>query len=54
MANAEWEMGKELEEIIAKGHRPNEKIVTGEDPKKLVSDVIEVVKKYKVNEYRIN
>lgn len=48
----EWEMSGEIKEIIEKGHRPNEKIVFGEDPKKLVSDVIEVVKKYKVPEYK--
>ncbi|HPS21256.1 MAG TPA: hypothetical protein PLO44_00390 [Candidatus Paceibacterota bacterium] len=48
----EWEMSGEIKEIIEKGHRPNEKIVFGEDPKKLVSDVIEIVKKYKVPEYK--
>jgi len=48
-----WEMGGELEEIIQKSHRDNAKIVTGTDPKKLVSDVIALVKKYKVGEYKI-
>jgi uncharacterized protein (TIGR00725 family) len=49
----EWEMGNQLKEILEKSHRPNDKIVSGEDPKKLVSDVIEVVKRIKVPEYKI-
>ncbi|OGI93661.1 hypothetical protein A3A03_00550 [Candidatus Nomurabacteria bacterium RIFCSPLOWO2_01_FULL_40_18] len=48
-----WEMGKELQEIIQKSHRPNAKIVTGNDPKKLLADVIALVKKYKIAEYKI-
>ena len=36
----EWDMGKELEDILAKSHREYSKIVTGPDPKKLVTDVI--------------
>lgn len=48
-----WEMGAQLEDIIAKGHRPNAKIVTGSDPKKLLEDVIALVKKDKVGEYKI-
>ena len=48
-----WEMGKELEEIIAKGHRPNEKIAVGTDAKKLVSEVINLVKNFKVKEFRL-
>ncbi len=46
-----WEMGAELEEILAKGHRPNAKIVTGGDPKKLIEDLIALVKKDKIAEY---
>ena len=49
-----WEMGKELEDILEKAHRPNAKIVTGKDVKKLVSDVIQMVRKYKVEEYKIS
>ena len=45
-----WEMGKELEEILAKSHRANDKIVMGKDPKKLVADVIAVVRRMKANE----
>lgn len=45
-----WETSTELEEIIAKAHRPNNKIVIGEDIKKLVTDVITNVKKYKTEE----
>ena len=49
-----WEMGKELEDILAKSHRPNAKIVTGSDVKKLVSDVIQMIRKYKVEEYKVS
>ncbi len=48
-----WEMGSELQEIIEKGHRPNAKIVSGLDPKKLIEDVIALVRKNKVVEYKI-
>ncbi|MEO5635007.1 MAG: hypothetical protein ABIR14_00235 [Candidatus Paceibacterota bacterium] len=48
-----WEMGAQLEDILAKGHRPNSKIVVGPDPKKLVSDVIAMVKQNKISEYKI-
>src|SRR3989344_115984 len=47
-----WETDKELEDIIAKSHRPNDKIVSGDDPKKLVADVITTVKKYKIDEHK--
>ena len=47
-----WEMGAELEEIITKGHRPNAKIVFGTDPKKLLEDVIALVKKDRT-EYKV-
>ena len=48
-----WEMGGELEEIVAKSHRPHEKIVVGDNPKKLVEDVIALVKKYRAGELKI-
>ena len=48
-----WEMDEELEEIIAKGHRPNEKIVMGSDPKKLIADLLAVVRKDKMGEYKM-
>jgi len=48
-----WETGAEIKEIIAKGHRPNAKIVYGNDPKKLLEDVIALVKKDKIAEYKI-
>lgn len=48
-----WEMGRELEEILEKSHRPNGKIVSGSDPKKLLEDVIALVKKDKITEYKI-
>jgi uncharacterized protein (TIGR00725 family) len=48
-----WEMSAELEEIIAKGHRPNAKIAHGPDAKKLVAEIIALVKKDKIPEYKI-
>ncbi len=48
-----WEMGAQLEEIVQKGNRPNAKIVIGKDPKKLVEDIITLVKKDKISEYKI-
>jgi hypothetical protein len=48
-----WEMGTQLEEIVQKSHRPNAKIVSGDDPKKLLEDVIALVKKDKITEYKI-
>ena len=48
-----WETGAVLEEIIQKGHRSNAKIITGNDPKKLLKDVIDLVKKDKVTEYKV-
>ena len=42
-----WETGAELQDIIKKGHRPNDKILMNSDPKILVADVIAMVKKYK-------
>lgn len=48
-----WDMDEQLKDILAKSHRPNEKIVTGSDEKKIIEDVISMVKKYKVTEYKI-
>lgn len=45
-----WETGRELREIINNAHRPNDKIVFGDNPKKLVADVIAIVKKYRTEE----
>ena len=49
-----WETDSELEEIIEKGHRFNDKIVSGPDPKKLLEDVIALVKKDKIAEYKVS
>ena len=46
-----WEMSAELEEIIAKGHRDNPKIIHDLGPKKVVEGVIALVKKDKL-EYK--
>ena len=48
-----WEMGEQLKEIIKKSHRPNAKVVAGSDSKKLVENVITLVKKDKIAEYKI-
>ncbi len=48
-----WEMGAQLKEILEKGHRPNAKIAFGADPKKLIENVIALVKADKVTEYKI-
>jgi uncharacterized protein (TIGR00725 family) len=49
-----WEMDKELEEILAKSHRPYNKVTVSGDPKKLVEDVIALIKKYKTGELKIS
>ncbi len=43
-----WEMGAQLEDILAKGNRPNPKIVKGTDAQKMVSEIIALVKKDKM------
>ncbi|HEU0085728.1 MAG TPA: hypothetical protein VFQ59_02095 [Candidatus Paceibacterota bacterium] len=48
-----WEMGNQLKDILAKGHRPSDKIVASDDPKKLVADIIAKVKEVKVKEYNM-
>jgi uncharacterized protein (TIGR00725 family) len=48
-----WEMGEQLEDILVKGNRPNSKIAKGDDPKKLIEEIIALVKKDKVAEYAI-
>ena len=48
-----WEMGGELQDIFQKSHRPNTKIVIGADPKKLLEEVIVLVKKDKIVEYKV-
>lgn len=48
-----WETDKEIKSIIENGHRPNAKITFSEDPKTLVEKVIELIKKDKVEEYRM-
>lgn len=47
-----WEMSGQLKDIIDKGHRPNDKIIFNSDVRKLVSDIIAMVKKYKIDEQK--
>lgn len=49
----DWETDEELKTIIENGHRPNDKIAFDEEPKALVEKVIELIKKDKVEEYRM-
>ncbi|MEI6280516.1 MAG: hypothetical protein WCP17_00765 [bacterium] len=49
-----WEMGAQLKEIVEKGHRPNAKIVSGLDSKKLIEDLFALIKKDKITEYKIS
>ena len=43
----EWTMAETIKDIIARGNRPNDKIVFDSDPKKLVEKVIALVEKDK-------
>ncbi len=47
-----WDMDETIRDILAKGHRPNDKIVFDSDPKRLVEKVIAIVMKEKVKEYK--
>ncbi|MEK9182688.1 MAG: hypothetical protein AAB809_01265 [Patescibacteria group bacterium] len=48
-----WEMDDELKDIIKKSHRPFPRVAKGEDPKKLVADIITLIGKSKIGEYKI-
>lgn len=48
-----WDTDETLEDIIAKSHRPNDKIISGEDIKKLVADIIAITKKYKSEKHKV-
>ena len=47
-----WEMGDQLKDMVAKGHRPNPRIIATSDPKKMITDVIAMARKDKV-EYKV-
>ncbi len=47
-----WEMGDQLQDILAKGHRTNDKVVVGDNPKIMINKIIELVQKDKV-EYKL-
>ena len=46
-----WDMDEQLEDIIKKSHRPNDKIISGSDIKTLINDIMAMVKKYKLDEH---
>ena len=45
----EWPTADEFRLILDNGHRPNDKVRFGEDPKKLVGEIIDLVKVDKIN-----
>ncbi|HBC43990.1 MAG TPA: hypothetical protein DCZ54_00330 [Candidatus Vogelbacteria bacterium] len=49
----EWETDEVIKNIIEKGRRDNPKVVYDSDPKKLVEKVLELVKKDKLEGYRV-
>ena len=49
-----WETDEEITGIMEKGHRPNSKIIYNSDPKKLVEDLIALIKKNKIKEYEVS
>jgi len=49
----DWETDETIKTIIERGHRPNDKIIFDSNPKKLVSKIIELVKKDKVRDTSI-
>ena len=48
-----WDMDEQIKDILKKAYRPNPKIVSGPSPKKLVEDVIALVRKDKVSELKV-
>lgn len=48
-----WETDEVIKMIMEKGNRPNDLIVFDSDPKRLVSKVIELVMKRKVEEFKL-
>ena len=46
-----WDMDEQLEDIIKKSHRPNDKIISGSDIKTLMNDIMAMVRKYKLDEH---
>jgi len=48
-----WATDQVIKEIMAKGNRPNDKVIFDQDPKQLVARIIEMVKAAKVKEYRV-
>ncbi len=46
---ADWETDEVIKDIIANGHRPNDRILFDTDPKALVERVIELVNRDKIN-----
>jgi uncharacterized protein (TIGR00725 family) len=45
----EWPTADEFKLILKNGHRPNDKVIFGTEPKKLVADMIAMIKVDKIN-----
>ncbi len=49
----DWDTDKTIKEMLERGHRPNDKIVFDKDPKKLISRIMDLVKKDKMKEREV-
>lgn len=49
----EWDTDDELKEILEKGHRPYPKVTSSDDPKTLIENLIELIKKDKLAEFHL-
>ena len=49
----DWDMGDQLKDIVSKSHKESSMIISGEDPKKLIDDLISEIQKNKLEEYKL-
>lgn len=49
----EWDMGDQLKDIVSKSHKEDSVIISSNDPKKLIEDLIIEIQKNKVEEYKL-
>ncbi len=49
----EWTMDETIKDILARGNRPNDKIVFDSNPKELVRRVLELVEKDKIKDHSV-
>lgn len=48
-----WDMGGQLKDIVEKSHKETSTIISNNDPKKLVEELILAISKNKVEEYKL-